>query len=107
MIHVDSERDILEFKGSGADLITEIAGIIAASTESAAMTLDEEAYDKLVDMITASIGMATKVLVKSTLEELKGEGSDEEGHVKEERDREDVPTVVKQFRRGRKGRSLS
>ncbi len=107
MIHVDSERNILEFKGSGADLITEIAGIIAASTENAAMTLDEEAYGRLVDMITASIGVATKVLVNSTLEELKGEGADEEGHVTEERDRESVRTNIKQFRRGRKGRSLS
>ena len=107
MIHVDSERNILEFKGSGADLITEIAGVIAASTENAAMTLDEEAYGGLIDMITASIGVATKVLVNSTLEELKGEGSDEEGHVKEECDRESVRTNIKQFRRGRKGRSLS
>ena len=110
MIHVDYDTDLVEFEGSGGQLLKEMALVLTLSLKEQMEALPEEkVFNRIVDMVTDTLGGMVKAAAASARKDLmeEGETEDEEGHVTEERDRENVPTVVKQFRRGRKGRSLS
>ncbi len=110
MIHVDYEKDIVEFEGNGGQLLKEMALVLTLSLKEQMEALPEEKdFNRIVDMVTDALGGMVKAAVASAREDLMAEGEteDEEGHVTEERNRESIRTNIKQFRRGRKGRSLS
>ena len=102
MIHVDAEKDIAEWSGSGLDLMAECAGVIAHSIwefeETHKGELDD--YDRETALQLANLTMTT--MIKEYMKAMDGEGDDddeEEEKADEERNREEIQTRITQFRR--------
>ena len=99
MIHVDIEKEELEYVGSGEDLIKEIALVLCSSIEDAVKQFSEREVNRLIDMITGTISGVMKEAIAGCKAE-EGEGNEEED-VQEERSVKEIRTTVKQYRKGR------
>ena len=100
MIHVDMEKEYLEFEGSGETMIKEMAMVLAMTLSEEALP-DDETTDRVVDMITGSIGIMVKGALSDLREHRKECKDHEERAVQEERNTEEIRTVFKQYRRRR------
>ena len=98
MIHIDAERNIAEWHGSGLDLMAECAGVLADS-----LCYHEQKHggdrEQMIDLMTLTI----KEMIKMFMEEMdKEEGDEDEEKADEECNREEIQTRVTQFRKGRR-----
>lgn len=114
MIHIDLEKEEIEYDCSGEQMIEEMASVLAVSMYG------EEAdgvYEKLpgkledhVDGIFETVGEAIGELAKAmywALKEKKDEWDVEEEEIPEERSGKEIRTVIKQYRRGGAKRTTS
>lgn len=101
MIHVDIENEVLEYSGSGEDLIKEISLVLCMSIEDAVKQFSEREVNRLIDLITATISGVMKEAVAEWKETEGDDEYEEERAVQEERSNEAIRTVIKQYRKGR------
>lgn len=102
MIHIDAERNIAEWHGSGLDLMAECAGVIAESLwnheQEHAEEFDGRGHrEETIKLMSLTI----TEMIKMFMDEMDKEGDEDEAKEKdaEERDRETIQTRITQFRR--------
>ena len=111
MIHVDTNKGIMEYEGSGEELIRDVVAVLYMTLrnlkEKHGMDIDD--VKDVGDMICGTIQNALRHSIDAIDAIDEGvEYEDEERNIQEERNREDVPAQIKKFRRaGRNGRRIT
>lgn len=111
MIHIDLEKEEMEYNCSGEQMIEEMAAVLATSMYGEDVDgVYEDMPEKLEDHVDGIFEMAGKAigeLAKAMYWALKENKVGEEENDEEERSDEEIRTVIKQYRRGRAKRTTS
>lgn len=110
MIHVDINKDLVEFEGSGADMISEMALLIATSLSDFKEEHNAETVDlrETAKMIVTSIYDGVCYALDALENEEEGDTEHEAtGDIQEERSGAHVSTEIKAFRNYRKERRIT
>lgn len=108
MIHIDTNKGIMEYDGNGEELIRDIVTVLYMTLKNLKEEhgMDTDDVKSVGDMICGTIQNTLRHVIDEIEEGVEYE--DEERNIQEERDREDVPTQIKKFRRaGRSGRRIT
>lgn len=106
MIYVDIEKEEMEFECNGETMLKEMALLLTTSilesVNDDVMPMPVGLVPVLVDSLMDTLGAIVKDAVEMGVKDY---GEEEE--ISEERSSEEVRTIIKQYRRGRTGRTTS